>query len=219
MKYRSVFDIIGPVMIGPSSSHTAGAARIGRVARNLFGRLPKKVTIYLYGSFAKTYKGHGTNVALVGGLLDYDTYDQRIVNALTEAEKQGMDVSFIEENVEAQHPNTARLLLEDGEETLEIVGISIGGGKIEIVELNGYDLRLSGTQPAIFIAHYDRYGAVAEVATILAKHKINISYMEVSRKQKGQTALMVIETDQTLPEEVIKEVSQAPHMLYVATLD
>lgn len=219
MKYRSVFDIIGPVMIGPSSSHTAGAARIGRVARNLFGKAPEAVTIHLYGSFAKTYRGHGTDLALVGGLLNYDTYDERIANALTEAEAQGMKVTIIEEKLDADHPNTARLILKHNEDRLEIVGISIGGGKIEIVELNGYDLRLSGTQPAIFIAHHDRYGAVAEVAGILAKHKINISYMEVSRKTKGKTALMVIETDQTISQPVVDEVSQAPHMLYVATLD
>ncbi|WEG11621.1 L-serine ammonia-lyase, iron-sulfur-dependent subunit beta [Pullulanibacillus sp. KACC 23026] len=219
MKYRSVFDIIGPVMIGPSSSHTAGAARIGRVARNLFGRMPKKVIIHLYGSFAKTYRGHGTDVALVGGLLDYDTYDERIVNALSDAEKQGMSIDIVEETIEADHPNTARLILEDDEDRLEIVGISIGGGKIEIIELNGYDLRLSGNQPAIFIAHQDRFGAIAEVASILAKHEINISYMEVSRKVKGKTALMVIETDQTVSQKVVDEVSKAPHMLYVATLD
>lgn len=220
MKYRSVFDIIGPVMVGPSSSHTAGAARIGRVARNLFGSMPTKVNIHLYGSFAKTYKGHGTDIALVGGLLDFDTFDRRIVEALSLAKEAGMDVTFHEEVVDMDHPNTARLVLEnDEEDQLEVVGISIGGGKIEITELNGYTLRLSGNQPAIFVVHNDRYGAVAKVADVLAKHEINISYMEVSRRTKGRTALMVIETDQTVGPRVTEEIMQLPDMLNVATLD
>ena len=108
MKYRSVFDIIGPVMIGPSSSHTAGAARIGRVARTLFGRQPEWARIHLYGSFAETYKGHGTDVAIIGGLLDYDTFDERIKTAFSEAEKLGLTYEFIPEEEEAVHPNTAR---------------------------------------------------------------------------------------------------------------
>lgn len=219
MKYRSVFDIIGPVMVGPSSSHTAGAARIGRVARHLFGTLPDKVTIYLYGSFAKTYKGHGTDIALVGGLLDFDTFDDRIVKALTLAEEMGMDVTFHEEAVEMEHPNTARLVLEKGDEKLEVVGVSIGGGKIEITELNGYTLRLSGNQPAIFVVHRDQYGAIAKVADVLAKHEINISYMEVSRRAKGRTALMVIETDQTVSQSICEEIKHLPGMLNVVTLD
>ncbi|MGV3487817.1 MAG: L-serine ammonia-lyase, iron-sulfur-dependent subunit beta [Tuberibacillus sp.] len=219
MKYRSVFDIIGPVMVGPSSSHTAGAARIGRVARRLFGHLPSKVNIHLYGSFAKTYKGHGTDIALVGGLLDFDTFDERIVKALSLAKEAGMEIIFHEEVAEMEHPNTARLVLESGEEKLEVVGVSIGGGKIEITELNGYSLRLSGNQPAIFVVHQDRYGAVAKVAEVLAKYEINISYMEVSRRAKGRTALMVIETDQTVSRKVCEEIMQLPCMLNVVTLD
>ena len=162
MKFRSVFDIIGPVMIGPSSSHTAGAARIGRAARTLFGRLPRRVTITLYGSFAKTYQGHGTDVALVGGLLDFDTDDERMVQALEIARESGVEVTFIESEEVADHPNTARLHLEDDQGDLEVTGISIGGGKMEIVELNGFELRLSGSAPALLVTHHDRYGAVAK---------------------------------------------------------
>ncbi|MFC4617305.1 L-serine ammonia-lyase, iron-sulfur-dependent subunit beta [Camelliibacillus cellulosilyticus] len=219
MKYRSVFDIIGPVMIGPSSSHTAGAARIGRLARHLFGKQPTKVEIHLYGSFAKTYKGHGTDVALVGGLLDYDTFDERIVDALNEAKALGITVVFIEEEEEAEHPNTARLILSDGKDRIEVVGVSIGGGKIEITELNGYELKLSGNHPALFVVHQDRHGAVAACAGVLAEHAINISYMEVSRQEKGQVALMVIETDGPVPQTVADEIGALPNMLSVATLD
>ena len=219
MKFRSVFDIIGPVMIGPSSSHTAGAARIGRVARQLFGKLPENVDIHLYGSFAKTYRGHGTDVALVGGLLDYETYDERIIHAFQYAEKIGLRVNFIEEETEAAHPNTAHLVLTSGEERMEITGVSIGGGKVEIIALNDYELKLSGNGPALFVLHHDRYGAVATVAGVLAKHEINISYMEVSRKVRGQTALMVIETDQNISKEVAQEIKELPYMYNVATMD
>jgi L-serine dehydratase len=208
MKYRSVFDIIGPVMIGPSSSHTAGAARIGRTARALFGKKPEKVTITLYGSFAKTYRGHGTDIAIVGGLLDFDTFDERIVRSLEIAKNEGVDVTFVESEEVPDHPNTARIRMEDSSgHVMEVTGISIGGGKMEIVELNGFDLKLSGSAPALLIMHKDRYGAVAQVATVLARHQINIAYMQVSRKEKGSEALMIIETDQTVEEPVQKELS------------
>ncbi|PLR97322.1 L-serine ammonia-lyase, iron-sulfur-dependent subunit beta [Bacillus sp. T33-2] len=218
MKYRSVFDIIGPVMIGPSSSHTAGAARIGRVARSLFGRQPKWAHISFYGSFAKTYKGHGTDVAIVGGLLDFDTYDERIRNSIEIAEQAGMEVSFIEEDAITDHPNTARVTIGDEQGNLELVGISIGGGKIEIIELNGFELKLSGHHPAILVVHNDRFGAIAAVSNILASHKINIGHMEVSRREKGQLALMTIEVDQNIDEEIIKQVEQLPNILQVTKI-
>jgi L-serine dehydratase len=205
MKYRSAFEIIGPVMIGPSSSHTAGAARIGRVARTLFGKQPKRAIISLYGSFAKTYKGHGTDRALVGGLLGFDTFDERIPTALELAEHAGMQVVFITEKAVTEHPNTVKINLYDEENELEVVGISIGGGTIEITELNSFQLRLSGEHPAILVVHNDRYGLISSVTNILSSYEINIGHMEVSRKEKGEMALMVIETDQNISDEVIKE--------------
>jgi L-serine dehydratase len=210
MKYKSVFDIIGPIMIGPSSSHTAGAARIGRVARSLFGRKPKYATISFYGSFAKTYRGHGTDVAIVGGILDYDTFDTRIVDALTIAKQEGIEVKMTAEDAITDHPNTARVIIGDDDDKIEVVGISIGGGKIEITELNGFVLRLSGNHPALLIVHNDKYGAIAGVANILAKHEINIGHMEVSRKEKGKEALMVIEIDQNADEIIINELNSLP---------
>ncbi|MEY8753179.1 L-serine ammonia-lyase, iron-sulfur-dependent subunit beta [Peribacillus frigoritolerans] len=218
MKFRSVFDIIGPVMIGPSSSHTAGAARIGRVARNLFDREPKWVHISFYGSFAKTYKGHGTDVAIVGGLLDFDTFDERIKESLEIARKKKMKITFREEEAVPEHPNTAKITVGDDDGELELVGISIGGGKIEIVELNGFKLRLSGHNPAILVVHDDRFGAIANVSNILAKHQINIGQMEVSRKEKGQMALMTIEVDQNLEDHVIAEITALPNITQVARI-
>ncbi|KMJ58601.1 serine dehydratase [Bacillus sp. LL01] len=218
MKYKSVFDIIGPIMIGPSSSHTAGAARIGRVARSLFGRQPKWANISFYGSFAKTYKGHGTDVAIVGGLLDFDTFDERIKTSLQIADSLGVKITFQEEDAITDHPNTAKVVIGDEEGELELVGISIGGGKIEITELNGFELKLSGNHPALLVVHDDRYGAIAGVANVLAKFAINIGHMEVSRKEKGQKALMTIEVDQNIDDVVIQELSALPNITQVTKI-
>jgi L-serine dehydratase len=218
MKYRSVFDIIGPIMIGPSSSHTAGAARIGRVARSLFGRQPKWAHISFYGSFAQTYRGHGTDVAIVGGLLDFDTFDERIKRSLEIAKEAGMEVRFYEEEAVPDHPNTARVRIGDEQGELELVGISIGGGKIEITELNGFKLKLSGHHPALLVVHNDRYGTIASVANVLAKYAINIGHMEVSRKEKGKEALMTIELDQPVDEAILAELAQLPHIIQVTKI-
>lgn len=219
MKYRSVFDIIGPVMIGPSSSHTAGAARIGRTARHLFGGRPERVDVTLYGSFAETYKGHGTDVAITAGLLDFDTSDPRLPDALALAAEQGIGVSFRTDSLtQVDHPNTARLHLVRGDETLDLVGVSIGGGKIEITEVDGFPISLSGSNPALLILHRDKYGAVAEAAGLIAKYEMNISYMEVSRHEKGRLAMMVIQTDEEIGNGLAAEIASLPNMLNVAVL-
>ncbi|GAA0435634.1 MAG: L-serine ammonia-lyase, iron-sulfur-dependent subunit beta [Bacillota bacterium] len=218
MKYNSVFDIIGPVMIGPSSSHTAGAARIGKAARTLFGKSPKWAKIYLYESFAKTYKGHGTDFALAGGLLGFETDDTRMSNALNIAKERDFYIEFIEDSAAVDHPNTARIVLGNETDTLELVGVSIGGGKVEITELNGFELRLSGNHPAILIMHNDRFGAIASVTTILAKHQINIGHMEVNRKDVGKEALMVIEVDQNVDDDVLHELDNAEHIIQISKI-
>ncbi|WLR43568.1 L-serine ammonia-lyase, iron-sulfur-dependent subunit beta [Bacillus carboniphilus] len=218
MKYRSVFDIIGPIMIGPSSSHTAGAARIGRVARSLFGREPKWMKISFYGSFAETYKGHGTDVAIVGGILDFDTFDERIKSSIQMAKDKQIKVDFVKEEAQTDHPNTAKVILGDDQGEIELVGISIGGGKIEIIELNGFLLRLSGNHPAILVVHNDRYGSIAAVANVLAKHTINIGHMEVSRKEKGEMALMTIEVDQNVDDKILNELETLPNIIQVTKI-
>lgn len=218
MKFKSVFDIIGAVMIGASSSHTAGAARIGRVARNLFEREPKWINIHFYGSFAETYKGHGTDVAIIGGILDFDTFDERIKDSLEIAEQHGIQVNFHIEEAIPEHPNTAKIHLGDEDGEMELVGISIGGGKIEITELNGFQLKLSGHHPAILVVHNDRFGAIAKVANVLAKYEINIGHMEVSRKEKGKLALMTIEVDQNIEESILKELEELDSIEKVTTI-
>lgn len=209
MKYKSVFDIIGPVMVGPSSSHTAGAARIGLLARSLFGGQPDHVDIYLYGSFKDTYKGHGTDVALIGGLLGFDTDDDRIITAEALAKEASMQYHFIEMEEERSHPNTALLHLVKGSEQLTVEGISIGGGKIEVVSINDYPIALSGNYPALLVFHKDTFGTIAKVTTILGNNEINVSQMNVARKEKGDTALMTIELDEAIDEAVIEEVRAA----------
>ncbi len=218
MKFTSVFDVIGPVMVGPSSSHTAGAARIGKTARDFFGKEPTWAQIRLYESFAKTYKGHGTDFALVGGLLGFDTDDLRLDQSLKIAKDKEIDIEFIEENGKAPHPNTARLTIGDGNESIELVGISIGGGKVEIVEINGFELKISGNHPAILVVHNDRFGAIASVTKTLAKHEINIGHMEVNRKDIGKEALMVMEVDQNVEEEVLQELQSSENIIQVSTL-
>lgn len=218
MKFRSVFDIIGPVMIGPSSSHTAGAARIGRVARTLFGRQPDWAKVYLYGSFAETYRGHGTDVAIIGGLMDYDTFDERIKTAFEDAEKIGFTFEFFPEEEEMDHPNTAKIVIGDKDSVMELTGISIGGGKMEVVELNGFPLRLSGNYPALLVVHQDRAGLIASVSNALAERDVNIAHMEVGRKEKGEMALMVIEVDQIIDDEIIEELRALPHITQVSTI-
>jgi L-serine dehydratase len=215
MKYRSAFDIIGPVMIGPSSSHTAGAARIGRVARTLFEKSPKKAVISLYGSFAKTYKGHGTDFAIVAGIMDFDTFDSRLPQSLKLAEEAGIEIVFRTEEANTEHPNTVKINLFDEEHELEVVGISIGGGTIEITELNSFKLKLSGEHPAILVVHQDRFGLISAVTSILSKYEINIGHMEVSRKEKGEMALMVIEVDQKIEDIIIEELKQLPNVIQI----
>lgn len=206
MRYKSVFDIIGPIMIGPSSSHTAGAVQIGRVAREMFGYQPEKIRIQFYGSFAETFRGHATDVAVIGGILDFRANDERIPNAIEIAKDMGIEIEFIKEEEVPRHPNTVKITLTKGEESFTTTGTSVGGGAIQIVEVDGFEIKLTGENPSLLVFHEDQFGTIASVSLVMTKHQLNISHMEVSRKKQGSTALMVIETDQPVPEQVIKEI-------------
>ena len=208
MKFKSVFEIIGPTMIGPSSSHTAGAVRIGHVASALFGELPEYVDIYLYGSFMETYRGHGTDVALVGGLLGYETDDERIITSLATAEERGMSIEFIEMQEEKKYPNTVVLDLQRADKQLSIEGVSIGGGKIEITAINNFPISLSGDYPALLVFHQDTFGTIANVTRILGNDSINVGAMQVNRKEKGDSALMMCELDEKPQAAIINEIRQ-----------
>jgi L-serine dehydratase len=218
--FRHSFDIIGPIMIGPSSSHTAGAARIGRIARNLFGEQPDAAEILLYGSFAKTYRGHGTDVALIAGLLNFATHDPRIPKSLVIAKESGMDVTFKPGAPNPDyHPNTVRIKLTQGERKFEMLGVSIGGGAVEILEIDGFKVKLTGQYPTLVIPHADRFGVIAAVTTILSKHQLNISHMEVSRRGRGSEALMLISTDEQPPDEAVAEIHQLEAVQRVSRID
>ncbi|MEG2709148.1 MAG: L-serine ammonia-lyase, iron-sulfur-dependent subunit beta [Vagococcus sp.] len=193
--YKSVFDIIGPIMIGPSSSHTAGAARIGKVVRQIFGEQPDTVDLYLYESFAKTYRGHGTDIALVGGLLDMEPDDERLSDSLRIAHELGMSVAFVPKSEASDHPNLVKIFVKKGERTMTCTGISIGGGAIQISELNGFKINLDMSTPTYLTVHQDKPGIVAKVTAILSDHEINISTMTVTRESKGEKAIMIIEVD------------------------
>lgn len=218
MKYKTVFDIIGPTMVGPSSSHTAGAVRIGLVARDLFNQLPKQADIYLYGSFMETYKGHGTDVALVGGLLGYDTDDDRIQTSLETAEEAGMKVNFIEMAEERSHPNTAIINMRDGDKEISVEGVSIGGGKIEVVAINGFNIAISGNYPALLVFHKDTFGTIGRVANILGDSSINVGSMQVSRKEKGDQALMTSELDDAVNDEIIEKIKNVDGVVTVSLM-
>lgn len=207
MKYTSVFDIIGPAMIGPSSSHTAGAARIGRMARNIFGETPIRADVVFCGSFAQTYRGHGTDIAIVGGLLGFDTYDTRIKNALTIAHDVGLEIHISTVDLPEEHPNTAWITLHNDKENIKVKGISLGGGKIEIVEARGYHMCLTGDAWTMLVFHRDHYGMIAAVAHILANHQINIGKMEMYRMARGREAVLVIETDQPIESDTSFQIS------------
>ena len=180
MKYRSVFDIIGPVMVGPSSSHTAGAVRIGLFTRYIFGMEPEKIKITLYGSFKETYKGHGTDIALIGGLLGYDTSDKRIRTSMEDAKEKGIDFEFIESEIEHIHPNTAKIEVETGRHSLDLVGKSIGGGKMVIFELLGFDVNVSGDFPSYFIFYNfnekNKEDLSKNIDEIFGEKKVSVNY-------------------------------------------
>jgi L-serine dehydratase len=209
-RVHSVFEVIGPVMIGPSSSHTAGAVRIGRLARAVLGETPASARITLHGSFASTGHGHGTDLALIAGLLGYSPSDERIRTADTEAEAAGLAVEFVEGDLGEVHPNTARIEMSaaDGR-TAMVQGSSLGGADVILTAIDDFDVAITGELPVLIVGHHDQPGVIASVSAILASHGVNIASMEVSRERRGARALMVIETDQPVGAAVIEVVGDA----------
>ena len=205
-----VFSLIGPVMIGPSSSHTAGAVRLGRLARAVCGELPRAVKIQLHGSFARTYRGHGTDLALVAGLLDFPPDDERIPQAMERARAAGLAVSFESAELPHAHPNTARLYIQTASQSCVITGSSPGGGEVLVTDVDGFEVELRGHYPTLLTIHQDRPGVVASVTGLLAKNEVNIARMRVSRSIRGEHALMVIEVDEPLPASLLEAAALLP---------
>ncbi|WP_423719283.1 L-serine ammonia-lyase, iron-sulfur-dependent subunit beta [Anaerotruncus rubiinfantis] len=209
-----VFDIVGPVMIGPSSSHTAGAARIGRIAYALLGEKAVRADIRLHGSFAKTYKGHGTDKALVAGIMGMKPDDPRIRKSLELAKEQGLEVSIRPEFFENVHPNTALIILigENGGQ-VRVQGASVGGGNILITEVNGMPVEITGQYATLIVLHRDAPGTIAQVTELIASLGVNICNFRLSREQKGGTAVMTIEVDGQVGKELSACIRQLPNVI------
>lgn len=215
--------MIGPVMIGPSSSHTAGVVRIARTALKLLGGRPDESEIVFYNSFARTYEGHGSDRAIIAGLLDYKTDDKRIKESLEIAEKEGLKYTFKSiGNASTLHPNTIRLKLKKGEKVLEVVGESKGGGLINIAEVNGFKADFSASLHTIIITAGDVKGSIAFIADVLAHDDCNIATMSVSRKGKNDIACLVIEMDSGLKAvtlEYLRSLSWVKEVIYIPDID
>ncbi len=205
----NIFDILGPVMVGPSSSHTAGAARIGLIARQLLGDTPEKAEIFFHGSFADTGKGHGTDRAIVAGLMGMEPDDDRIPASFDIAKEQGMEFTISEKELRGAHPNTAQLILRgrNGRE-VNVQASSLGGGRIQVNKLDGMEVSFSGESNTLIIYNEDRPGLVADVSSLLASVSVNIGTLQLFRDKRGGTAVMVYEIDHPLSPAIVEVLEQ-----------
>ena len=216
-----IFDIIGPIMVGPSSSHTAGAVRIGLVTRRILGAAPVKAQLFLHGSFAATGRGHGTDRALIAGLLGYAPDDPRVPDAFTCAEQAGLDFSFSTITLRDAHPNSVKILAwkDLAEPPLEIVAASVGGGRIEVRELTGMKLAFTAEQPTLIVRNQDTPGSIADVSYILSRLSSNIATFQVTRNARGGEAIMVIETDAPIDPAMCERIQAMPGILNVIAIN
>ena len=216
----NIFDMMGPVMVGPSSSHTAGAARIGNMGRTLLGEEVARADIGLHGSFAETGVGHGTDRALLAGLLGMKPDDLRIPNAFEEAKKAGLRYTIDEIDLRDAHPNTAVLeLTGKGGRALTVQASSLGGGRIMVNKLDGIEVNFTGESNTLVVRNQDEFGSVAAVTSILNQLRVNVANMSVHRHKRGGDALMVIETDQHIKPKQVEFISELPGILGVTYYD
>ncbi len=215
----SILDVMGPVMVGPSSSHTAGTARLGRVAHEILDDDPVEVHFYLHPPLAATYRGHGSDFALVGGAIGLNVDDPRIPEAIRIAEQMGVVIEFSEEDLGDVHPNTVRIEIHSAARDVEILGSSIGGGVIEVFKINGFQTRFKGDSPTLLLFYRDRPGVIAEVANIIADEGINIASLYCSRKQRGKDAFMQVDVDSPLSQEALRRICALPDVADARYLD
>lgn len=207
MKDYGTFDILGPIMIGPSSSHTAGAARLGKISKEVAGDDFNQVIFYLHGSFAQTYKGHGTDKALVAGILGMEPSDDLIKESLSLAKEKNINIEFIETDLGYNHPNTVKILFKySNREDFYVLGSSIGGGSIMISDINGNKVEFTGNNPTILLNYTDTKGIISQVSSILANNNMNIATMKVTRE--GEIATLICETDDFIQQSIIDEISK-----------
>lgn len=213
------FDIIGPVMVGPSSSHTAGAVKIGNISRKLLGVPVRKADIFFHGSFLATGRGHGTDRALVAGLLGFSVDDSRIPDSFHYAAEAGMEYRISGLDLGDVHPNSVKLLLSgDGGEEVEIVAASVGGGAIRVTQIDGLPANFSGDYPTLVVNNLDQPGHVTEITSMLSHKSINIATMQLYRSSKGGTAVLVLECDQEVPATAIRWLAHLEGILKVTYL-
>jgi len=216
----SLLDIIGPVMVGPSSSHTAGACRIGLFARRLLGSTPERATVELHGSFARTGQGHGTDRAIAGGLLGFLPDDERLRESLELAEKAGLKISFTNSKLRGEHhPNTARLTVEGQGGKVVVTGSSLGAGRVLITNIDGFNVEVTGSLPTLVFVAHDEPGIVATVTTALAREGDNIASLRVSRRQKGGEAIHLYELDNPPSLGAIEAIRSLPAVKMVRAID
>lgn len=213
MAFISVFDVIGPNMVGPSSSHTAGAARIALLAGKMIGEKIKSIKFTLYGSFAKTYKGHGTDKALVGGMLGFETDDVRIRDSFNIAKENGLEFEFVCNNDDDDdiHPNTVDMYIvgQSGRE-LTVRGESLGGGKVMLTRINGVKVQFTGEYHALIVIQRDHPGVVAGITSVLSSWDVNIAYLRVFREEKGGLAYTIVESDEEISEKAVDVIKKNP---------
>lgn len=216
----SLFDILGPVMVGPSSSHTAGACRLGLMARAILGGTPERAHIRLHGSFAATGEGHGTHRAIVGGLIGLPPDDLRLRQAYDEAREEGLEWEFEEVDLgEDAHPNTAILRLERGNETVTIRGASVGGGRIEVTEVDGFPVSLEGDYHTLVALAHDEPGTIAKITGIFATDGVNLATMRVDRTGRNQDALMTMEADEPISDAALQEIRSFPWLRWARRIE
>lgn len=216
----NIFDILGPVMVGPSSSHTAGAVRIGYISKELLGTIPTSAEIYLHGSFASTGIGHGTDKALIAGLLGMDTDDMRIPQSFDIAKAKGLSFQFSTIALKEAHPNSVLLKLKgSNNRELEIIAASLGGGRVKIVQIDGILTDFTGEFPTLIVHNIDQPGHVAEVTSMLAHKSVNVATLNLYRNKRGGYAVMIIETDQPIPKDSIKWLEHLEGVLKVTYLN
>lgn len=209
MSNLSAFDTLGPIMVGPSSSHTAGAVRIGNLAREIVGKDFKRVKIYLHGSFRETYQGHGTDKALIGGLLGLSTENSLIKKSFQLAKQKKIEFEFIPADLGKVHPNTVKLKIEDIDGDINtIIASSIGGGSIVVTEIDGVQVDLTGEYPTLITLHEDKPGVVAKVSAILNEYQLNIAEMKVVRQNKGALATAIIGLDHQLDASILNKIQK-----------
>lgn len=221
MKDISIFDVIGPNMIGPSSSHTAGALRISLLAYKIAEQDIKEVKFVLYGSFAQTYRGHGTDRALLAGIMGFGTEDERIRDAFEYADKQGLKYTF-ETNLTNKnvHPNTVEIIMKNSKgEEKSIMGESIGGGNVQVKQINGIEVMFTGKYSTIIVRQKDRKGVVAHITKSLSDYEINIAFMRLYRTQKGETAYTIIEADQKIDRQVADKIMECENIEDTTIID